>query len=85
MSFSRRSSQGPSSVLSGDEDLRFSELLKPIKDLTENWQIPIAQYLDEYYRGLNDVHISLDGQTAKVRQNYLTSNCERHQEQNLFH
>ena len=63
MSFSRRSSQGPSSVLSFDDDSRFAELLKPIKDLTENWEVPIADYLAKY---LTDVQISVDGHTTKV-------------------
>ena len=66
----RISSTGPPSILSGgggDDDQRFAELLRPIKDLTENWQVPLARYLEEYYDELHDIQISLDGQTTKVR------------------
>ena len=35
------------------DDQRFSELLKPIKDLTVNWEVPLARYLEEYIEGLD--------------------------------
>ncbi len=63
----RTLSTGPPSIVSGGEDdQRFAELLRPIKDLTENWQVPLARYLEEYYDELHDIQISLDGQTTKV-------------------
>ena len=50
----------------GEEDQRFVELLKPIKDLTVNWSVPLAKYLQDYYEELTDLHITLDGRNAKV-------------------
>jgi len=67
MSFSRRSSQGPPSLLNGDDDQRFAELLRPIKDLTENWQVPLAELLDDYYEELTDIQIDLNGETTRVK------------------
>ena len=63
----RRNTQGPSASIGGEEDRRFAELFKPIKDLTENWEFPLARYLEEYYDELHDVQISIDGHTTKVR------------------
>jgi len=31
-----------------EPESRFAHLLKPIRDLTENWNIDIAKYLEEY-------------------------------------
>lgn len=50
----------------GDEEKRFVELLKPIKDLTENWEVPLARYLEEYYDEIHDIQISLDGRSSRV-------------------
>ena len=65
----RRNNQGPSQAIGGEgeDDRRFAELFKPIKDLTENWEFPLARILEEYYDKLHDVQISIDGQTQKVR------------------
>ena len=35
----------------GEEDRRFAELLKPIKDLTVNWNVPLAEYLQRLLPG----------------------------------
>ena len=55
-------SQGNSSI----DDQRFAELLKPIKDLTVNWSVPLAKYLEDYYEELHDLQINLDGHVTKV-------------------
>ncbi|CAB4064755.1 unnamed protein product [Lepeophtheirus salmonis] len=36
------------------EDPRFAELIRPIKDLTANFNIPLSQFLDMYYSDLRD-------------------------------
>ena len=41
-------------------------MLRPIKDLTANWNVPLAEYLENYYEELTELHIDIDGQTAKV-------------------
>ncbi len=51
----------------GEDEVRFAELLKPIKDLSENWSVPLAQILENYYEELTDLQISLDGQNTTVR------------------
>ena len=53
------------------EDRRFSELMKPIKDLTKNWNLPLAEYLTTYYQEIvnanqADIEIQLDGRTTSV-------------------
>jgi hypothetical protein len=64
----RRSSQGPPGSTCGDlDDQRFAELLKPIKDLTENWEVPLARILKEYYDEIHEIQIDLDGKTTRVR------------------
>ena len=40
-------------------DQRFAELLKPIKDLTANWEVPLSSYLDEYIEELKDLDLPL--------------------------
>lgn len=50
----------------GEEDQRFVELLKPIKDLTVNWSVPLAKYLQDYYEELTELQISLDGKNTQV-------------------
>ena len=42
------------------------QLLKPIKDLTANWNVPLSTYLDEYFEEITELQIDIDGQTAKV-------------------
>ena len=50
-----------------ETDPRFSELLRPIKDLTQNWEVPLARYLEDYISELSDLNINLArGQNAKV-------------------
>ena len=61
---SQTSPQG--STIQGDDEQRFAELLRPIKDLTANWNIPLAEYLENYYEELTELHIDIDGHTAKV-------------------
>lgn len=46
------------------EESRFSHLLKPIRDLAENWNIDIAAELVEYLEALSDISIAFeDGET----------------------
>jgi len=48
------------------EDTRFAELLKPIKDLTANWEVPLSQYLEEYLDDLQSIPITFDGNHTTV-------------------
>jgi hypothetical protein len=32
----------------GDLETRFSQLLQPIRDLTKNWDVNIAEHLEDY-------------------------------------
>ena len=41
------------------EDQRFAELLKPIKDLTVNWEVPLSRYLENYIEELSDLPLGL--------------------------
>ena len=43
----------------GGDDPRFSELLRPIKDLTQNWEVPLARYLEDYISELSDLNLDL--------------------------
>lgn len=65
-SLSQASGVWTSSQNSSVVDVRFAELLKPIKDLTVNWSVPLAKYLEDYYEELHDLQINLDDHTAKV-------------------
>ncbi|KAF2354588.1 Condensin-2 complex subunit H2 C-terminal [Trinorchestia longiramus] len=44
-----------------DLDARFSVFLNPIRDLTKNWEVDIAKYLEEYLEELAEVQITFDG------------------------
>lgn len=60
------SSQASSLGDSTCDDQRFAELLKPIKDLTVNWEVPLSTYLQEYIEQLTE-NMALNGaQHAKV-------------------
>jgi len=48
------------------DDQRFAELLKPIKDLTQNWQVPLADLLSTYIDDLQHVTITFDGGETSV-------------------
>jgi len=48
------------------DDQRFAELLKPIKDLTQNWEIPLADLLSTYIDDLQHVTITFDGGETSV-------------------
>jgi len=48
------------------EDQRFAELLKPIKDLTQNWEVPLAEILSGYMDELQQVTITFDGGQTSV-------------------
>jgi len=48
------------------DDQRFAELLKPIKDLTQNWQVPLADLLSTYIEDLKHVTITFDGGETSV-------------------
>jgi len=43
-------------VQSMEPDSRFTHLLRPIRDLTENWNIDIAKYLEDYLHEVNSCH-----------------------------
>ena len=44
-----------------DETSRFDSLLKPIRDLAENWSIDIARELEDYLDELGEIQISFGG------------------------
>ncbi|XP_018016915.1 condensin-2 complex subunit H2 isoform X2 [Hyalella azteca] len=44
-----------------DLDARFAVFLNPIRDLTKNWEVDIAKYLEEYLEELLEVQITFDG------------------------
>ncbi|WAR01770.1 CNDH2-like protein [Mya arenaria] len=52
-------------VISGSQEdcaeSRFSHLIQPIKDLTKNWDVDIAAYLEDYLEELEHTVISFDG------------------------
>jgi len=48
------------------DDQRFAELLKPIKDLTTNWEVPLADLLSTYIDDLQHVTITFDGGETSV-------------------
>jgi len=48
------------------DDQRFAELLKPIKDLTSNWEVPLADLLSTYIDDLQHVTITFDGGETSV-------------------
>ena len=48
------------------EDQRFAEILKPIKDLTQNWEVPLAELLSEYIEDLQHLTITLDGGQTSI-------------------
>lgn len=52
-------SQGPGP--SQDLDPRFAVFLNPIRDLTKNWEVDIAKYMEEYLEELAEVQITFDG------------------------
>ncbi len=56
---------GPSQPEHPEEE-RFAELLKPIKDLTANWEVPLSRYLEEYIEELGDLS-RMGHLEAKVR------------------
>jgi len=47
-------------------DARFAELLKPIKDLTQNWQVPLADILSNYMEDLQHIEVTFDGGQTSV-------------------
>jgi len=48
------------------DDQRFAELLKPIKDLTTNWEVPLADLLSTYIDDLQHLTITFDGGETSV-------------------
>ncbi|XP_076303991.1 chromosome associated protein H2 isoform X1 [Tachypleus tridentatus] len=49
----------------GDIEVRFAHLLNPIRDLTKNWEIDIAAYLEEYLAELEGLTLTFnDGITT---------------------
>ena len=42
----------------GEEESRYSFLLKPIRDLTKNWDVDIASHLEEYLEEVKTRFIS---------------------------
>jgi len=53
-------SQGPPGSTQ-DLDPRFAVFLNPIRDLTKNWEVDIAKYMEEYLEELAEVQITFDG------------------------
>ncbi|RXG51784.1 Condensin-2 complex subunit H2 [Armadillidium vulgare] len=46
---------------SQDLEARFSVFLNPIRDLTKNWEVDIAKYLEDYLVELSEIQITFDG------------------------
>jgi condensin-2 complex subunit H2 len=44
-----------------DADARFSALIKPIRDLAQNWDIDIAHTLEDYLEELDDIRLPVAG------------------------
>ena len=42
-----------------DEDVQFANLLKPIKDLTVNWSVPLSNFLTQYHEELYTLIIKM--------------------------
>jgi len=59
-------SQSQAASQSDVDDQRFAELLKPIKDLTTNWEVPLADLLSTYIDDLQHVTITFDGGETSV-------------------
>ena len=49
------------------DDQRFVELLKPIKDLTVNWEVPLSRYLENYIEELVDLDLNLESSRRDKR------------------
>ena len=47
--------------MSSSKESRFQHLLQPIRDLGQNWNIDIAQELEEYLEELDSITISIEG------------------------
>ena len=46
-------------LLEMDTENRFAHLLRPIRDLSENWNIDIAKYLEDYIQEVIDNRTTL--------------------------
>ena len=44
-----------------DRDSRFNHLLKPIRELADNWSLNIASYLENYLEEIESFNVSIDG------------------------
>jgi condensin-2 complex subunit H2 len=51
---------------SGNLHSKFQHLLQPIRDLAQNWNIDIAQDLENYLDQLDDIQVSVDGGQSLV-------------------
>ena len=49
-----------------EESGRFHHLLQPIRDLAQNWNIDIAQDLENYLDQLDNIQVSVDGGQSLV-------------------
>jgi len=45
-----------------EQDTRFASLIKPIRDLAENWDVDIAHTLEDYLDDLEEIRLSVEGQ-----------------------
>lgn len=54
--------QSPSAASQSQDpdEQRFAELLKPIKDLTVNWEVPLGRYLQNYFEEISELSLNLD-------------------------
>ena len=48
------------------ENTRFQQLLAPIRDLTENWNIDLASQLEEYLEEIGQIEITFDNGRTKI-------------------
>lgn len=51
---------------SNDLESRFAHLLKPIRDLTKNWDVDIASHLEDYLEEIESISITFDGGATKM-------------------
>ncbi|KAK7079757.1 Condensin-2 complex subunit H2 [Halocaridina rubra] len=53
--------RGPQVSPTQELEPRFSIFLNPIRDLTKNWEVDIAKYMEDYLEELAEIQITFDG------------------------
>ena len=49
-----------------DAECRYKSLLQPIRDLASNWDVDIAESLEEYLEDLESIQVTLDGGSTHI-------------------